>query len=110
MPLIDSGIAVSMDGRDRVLDNILVERLWLSVKYECVYLRQFDTVSQARAGLKEYFEFYNHERLHQSLDYHTAAQVYLANNSSVNTVPYQPNSILISWLFGLDIGEYLIST
>ena len=93
-PLIDSGIAVSMDGRGRALDNIFVERLWRSVKYECVYLRQFDTVSQARVGLKEYFEFYNHERLHQSLDYHTPAQVYL-NNSSVNPVLYQPNSILI---------------
>jgi len=58
-------------------------------------LRQFETVSQARAGLKEYFEFYNHERLHQSLDYHTPAQVYLANNSSDNKSFYQPNSILI---------------
>ena len=94
MPLIDSGIAVSMDGRGRALDNIFVERLWRSLKYECVYLRQFDTVSQARAGLKHYFEFYNHERLHQSLDYHTPAQVYL-NNSSDNTVLYHPNSILI---------------
>ncbi|WP_115304627.1 IS3 family transposase [Moraxella osloensis] len=93
-PLIDSGIAVSMDGRGRALDNIFVERLWRSVKYECVYLRQFDMVSQARVGLKDYFEFYNHERLHQSLDYHTPAQVYL-NNSSVNPVLYQPNSILI---------------
>ena len=80
------------------------------MKYECVYLRQFDTVSQARVGLKDYFEFYNYERLHQSLDYHTPAQVYLDNNSSVNTVLYQPNSILILWLFGLDIGEYLKPT
>ena len=96
-----------MDGRGRALDNIFVERLWRSVKYECVYLRQFDTVNQARAGLKDYFEFYNYERLHQSLDHHTPAQVYLDNNSSVNTVLYQPNSILILWLFGLDIGEYL---
>ncbi|MCD9150488.1 IS3-like element ISPpy1 family transposase [Psychrobacter sanguinis] len=94
-PLIEQGIAISMDGRGRALDNIFVERLWRSVKYECVYLRQFETVSQARAGLKEYFEFYNHERLHQSLDYHTPAQVYLANNSSDNESFYQPNSILI---------------
>jgi len=85
-----------MDGRGRALDNIFVERLWRSVKYECVYLRQFETVSQARAGLKEYFEFYNHERLHQSLDYHTPAQVYLANNSSDNKSFYQPNSIVIA--------------
>ena len=51
--------------------------------------------NQARVGLNEYFEFYNYERLHQSLDYHTPAQVYLDNNSSVNTVLYQPNSILV---------------
>ena len=94
MLTIDSGIAVSMDGRGRALDNIFVERLWRSVKYECVYLRQFDTVSQARAGLKEYFEFYNYERLHQSLGFNTPAQIYL-NNSSDNPVLYQPNSILI---------------
>ena len=83
-----------MDGRGRALDNIFVERLWRSVKYECVYLRQFDTVSQARAGLKDYFEFYNYEWLHQSLGFNTPAQVYL-NNSSDNSVLYQPNSILI---------------
>jgi putative transposase len=59
-----------------------------------VYLRQFDTVSQARVGLKDYFEFYNYERLHQSLGFNTPAQVYL-NNSSDNPVLYQPNSILI---------------
>ena len=59
-----------------------------------MYLRQFDTVSQARVGLKDYFEFYNYERLHQSLDYHTPAQVYL-NNSSDNFMLYQPNSILV---------------
>ncbi len=72
-----------------------------------MYLRQFDTVSQARVGLKDYFEFYNYERLHQSLDYHTPAQVYLDNNSSVNPLLYQPNSILILRYSGLDIGEYL---
>ena len=87
-------ITISMGRRGRALDNIFVERLWRSVKYECVYLRQFNTVSQARTGLKEYFEFYNHERLHQSLNYHTPAQVYL-NNSSDNPVLYQSNSILI---------------
>ncbi|BFL69477.1 hypothetical protein SKB0120_05390 [Moraxella osloensis] len=59
-----------------------------------MYLRQFDTVSQARVGLKDYFEFYNYERLHQSLDYHTSAQDY-SNNSSDNPVLYQLNSILI---------------
>ena len=83
-----------MDGRGRALDNIFVERLWRSLKYEGVYLRQFYTVSQDRVGLKDYFEFYNYERLHQSLGFNTPAQFYL-NNSLDNPVLYQPNSILI---------------
>ena len=76
-PLLDNTIKVSMDGRGRALDNIFVERLWRSVKYECVYLQEFQTVRQAREGLAEYFRFYNQERLHQSLDYKTPEQVYL---------------------------------
>lgn len=77
-PLLDKQIKVSMDGRGRALDNIFVERLWRSVKYEYVYLQELQTVQQAREGLAEYFRFYNQERLHQSLDYKTPAQVYLA--------------------------------
>jgi len=76
-PLLDQGIQVSMDGRGRALDNIFVERLWRSVKYEKVYLNDFRTVKEAYLGLKDYFEFYNHRRLHQSLDYRTPAEVYL---------------------------------
>ena len=84
-----------MDGRGSALAKICFERLWRSVKYECVYLQQFETVTQARTGLNQYFEFYNHERLHQSLDYHTPAQVYL-NQSHSNVLDlYQPDSILI---------------
>ena len=75
-PLLDKGIQVSMDGRGRALDNIFVERLWRSVKYEKVYLNDFGTVKEAYLGLKEYFEFYNHRRLHQSLDYQTPTEVY----------------------------------
>ena len=75
-PLLDKGIQVSMDGRGRALDNIFVERLWRSVKYEKVYLNDFGTVKEAYLGLKEYFEFYNHRRIHQSLDYLTPAEVY----------------------------------
>ena len=77
-PLLEKGIQVSMDGRGRALDNIFVERLWRSVKYEKVYLSDFQSVQDAYSGLKEYFEFYNHERLHQSLDYRTPAQVHTA--------------------------------
>ena len=80
-PLLDGDIKVSMDGRGRALDNIFVERLWRSVKYECVYLQDFQTVQNARIGLKAYFEFYNHKRLHQSLDYKTPAQVYFAGKT-----------------------------
>jgi len=76
-PLLDKGIQVSMDGRGRALDNIFVERLWRSVKYEKVYLNDFETVKEAYQGLKDYFDFYNHRRIHQSLDYRTPADVYI---------------------------------
>ena len=74
--ILDRGIKLSMDGRGRALDNIFVERLWRSVKYECVYLNSFETVNDAMVKIKEYFEFYNHERPHQSLLYKTPAEVY----------------------------------
>jgi putative transposase len=60
-------IRISMDGKGRALDNIFVERLWRSVKYECVYRKEWETVKDVRQGLKDYFEFYNHERPHQAL-------------------------------------------
>lgn len=71
------GIQISMDGRGRALDNIFVERLWRSVKYECIYLKEFATVSCVREGLREYFTYYNHRRFHQSLNYKTPAMIYL---------------------------------
>lgn len=74
--LLDKGILVSMDGRGRALDNIFVERLWRTVKYECVYLNDWRAVSEARSGLGDYFDFYNQERLHQALDYKTPAALY----------------------------------
>jgi putative transposase len=76
-PLLGKGIKVSMDGRGRALDNIFVERLWRTVKYEYVYLQDLQTVQQAWLGLRDFFHFYNHERLHQALDYLTPADVYL---------------------------------
>lgn len=72
------GIAVSMDGRGRYLDNIFIERLWRSLKYEEVYLRDYARVPEARDGIGNWFRFYNHERPHQSLDYRTPAGLYLA--------------------------------
>ena len=70
------GIQISMDGRGRALDNIFVERLWRSVKYEDIYLHDYATVAAVVAGLKVYFEFYNTKRQHQSLDYRTPEEVY----------------------------------
>lgn len=77
-PLKAAGIKISMDGRGRALDNIFVERLWRTVKYEHVYLQDIQSVQEARAGLEQFFNFYNHERFHQSLDYKTPAQVYFS--------------------------------
>lgn len=71
-------VAISMDGRGRALDNIFVERLWRTVKYEDVYLNDYDSVPALEQGLDRYFWFYNQERLHQSLDYQTPAAVHFA--------------------------------
>src|SRR4051794_20636617 len=76
--LVTHQIAISMDGRGRCLDNIFVERLWRSLKYEEVYLKDYTTVTEARAGIECYFRFYNQERLHQSLGYRTPAAIYQA--------------------------------
>ena len=65
-----------MDGRGRVFDNIFVERLWRSVKYEEVYLKDYPTPEEAYRGLEGYFEFYNSERLHQALNYGTPQEAY----------------------------------
>ena len=69
-------VRISMDGRGRALDNVFVERLWRSVKYEDVYIKGYESVRDAYSGLKEYFHFYNTERPHQSLGYRTPAQVH----------------------------------
>jgi putative transposase len=66
--LKEHGVKISMDGKGRWVDNVFVERLWRSVKYEEVYLKAYDDVRSARASLGNYFEFYNSERRHQSLD------------------------------------------
>jgi putative transposase len=79
--LRQAGIRISWDGRGRALDNIFVERLWRSVKYEEVYLKDYQTVSEARNELANYFQFYNYERYHQSLDYKTPFEVYRSDHS-----------------------------
>ena len=74
--LLAKGVQVSMDGRNRALDNVFTERLWRTVKYEDVYIRGYSSPKEARAGLGHYFEFYNLERPHQALGYRTPAEVY----------------------------------
>lgn len=74
--LVASGIKISMDGKGRWADNIYIERLWRSVKYELVYLYRFETVSDARNAIANYIEFYNTDRPHQSLRYKTPNKIY----------------------------------
>ena len=76
--LKQNGIAISMDGRGCWRDNVFVERLWKSVKYEEVYLHAYDSVSHAKASLGRYLDFYNTRRPHSSLDRKTPDQVYFA--------------------------------
>lgn len=76
-----AGIRISMDGKGRALDNIFVERLWRTVKYESIYLNNFESVKELYEGLREYFNFYNYHRIHQSLGYKTPAKVYQAGES-----------------------------
>ena len=75
-PLKEAGINISMDSKGRALDNIFVERLWRSLKYEEVYLKNYQTVKEAKESLASYLHFYNNDRLHQSLGYLPPAEVY----------------------------------
>jgi len=71
-------LAISMDGRGRALDNVFVERLWRSVKYEEVYLKDYASGWEAEDSLASYFDFYCHQRAHQALDYRTPTALYFA--------------------------------
>lgn len=74
--LLDKGIAISMDGKGRALDNIFIERLWRTVKYENIFLHDYENGKDLWSGLKQYWDFYNTERLHQSLSYATPKEIY----------------------------------
>jgi putative transposase len=74
--LSEKEVQISMDGRGRCFDNIFVERLWRTVKYEEVYLKEYEDVWEAEESLRKYFYFYNHERPHQSLGYKTPFEIY----------------------------------
>lgn len=77
--LLNAGVKISMDSRGRALDNIFIERLWRSLKWEDIYLKDYATPREVRIGVANWLEFYNHERPHQSLNYKTPAQIYFEN-------------------------------
>lgn len=74
--LAEADVRISMDGKGRALDNIIIERLWRSLKYEDIYLKDYQSVPDLAEGVQAYFDFYNYERPHQSLGYQTPADVY----------------------------------
>jgi len=81
--LQDHDVKISMDGKGRAMDNIMVERLWRSVKYEEIYLKEYSDVDDLKRSLKTYFHFYNHERPHQTFDIATPAEVYDRDSRAV---------------------------
>lgn len=92
--LTEQEVQISMDGRGRCMDNIFTERLWRTVKYENVYLKSYQTIQEARLGLSEYFHFYNHERIHSSLNDLTPAEVYFNNSINYSTPDLTPSRVL----------------
>lgn len=89
--LAESGIRISMDGKGRALDNIFVERLWRTVKYEDIYLRAYSDGWELETGLSRYFEFYNCRRFHQSLNYRTPEQVLKGGENTQNPMNLKIN-------------------
>lgn len=82
--LTKNGIFISMDGKGRWADNVFVERLWRTIKYENVFLHSFDSVSQARLTLHKFIIFYNEKRFHQALNYHTPNDIYVLKKVPTN--------------------------
>jgi len=76
--LHDHGVRISMDGKGRAMDNIFIERLWRTVKYEEIYLKEYKSVAELKKSLKTYFHFYNYERPHRSLGRESPADIYLS--------------------------------
>jgi len=88
--LEQNNVRISMDGRGRVFDNIFIERLWRTVKYEEVYLHDYQDGMEAYIALDKYFRFYNKERFHSSLDYQTPSEVYYAQGCPMENVLTKP--------------------
>jgi len=111
---IIANIRISMDGHRRVYDNIFVERLWRTVKYEEVYLHSYETVREAHTNLTRYFQFYNVERLHESLGYRTPHEVYFGKYRACNGQAgelihlRQPQLIFVLMIGGIQFILYKI--
>lgn len=90
--LVDNNISISMDGKGRATDNIVIERFWRSLKYEDVYPNSYSSIKEARVGIGRYIKIYNKERLHQSLDYATPDEVYF---KGVNNIVFEDMNLLL---------------
>jgi putative transposase len=90
--LVNNNISISMDGKGRSIDNIVIERFWRSLKYEDVYLQNYNTIKEARAGIGKYIKLYNQERLHSALDYATPDEVYF---KGVNNYQFNARDMLL---------------
>jgi putative transposase len=91
--LLDADVQISMDGKGRAIDNVFTERLWRSIKYEEVYLKDYGSPREARHGLMGYLDFYNNERPHQSLGYRTPAQLYFGDVDIGEVGPIEAEAI-----------------
>ena len=100
-----AGMQVSHDGRGRALDNVMVERLWRTVKYENIYLRDYGSLSDARAGLDDYFQFYNQKRPHQGLDYRTPLEVIKGTQETSRKGNGQADGVPVPFRFKWDQEE-----
>jgi putative transposase len=107
--LIQQGITISMDGRGRALDNIFVERLWRTVKYEDVYLKGYETMPTLLLGLTDYFLFYNGERQHQSLGYTTTDMVYHTATGGGAKIVDRFNSMRGSSVPAEELGQHQLA-
>jgi len=92
--LLRRGVRVSMDGRGRALDNVFVERLWRSVKYEEVYLKEYESVMEGTRSLGQYLRFYNRERPHQALGYRTPEEIWKGVDRGARAGLWSPTSEL----------------
>lgn len=95
-------ISISMDGKGRALDNIFIERLWRSVKYEDIYLKAYENGLDLYEGLKKYFKFYNNERFHQSLNYKTPGEMYQLKQAQKTKKSYLKMECFSSYHWGIE--------